>query len=108
MLTSSNDESRNFRRNIRAYNNSFAFTSLGAKQDAQYSGQFEDNLTVDPHLNCQYAKNYRQVVDIAFGDISTTASQTTFIDTTVLAATNAVVDQINDLAIMAFPGDHTT
>ncbi|KAL7324971.1 hypothetical protein PS15p_212327 [Mucor circinelloides] len=108
LLTSSDDESRDYRRNVRAYNNSFAFTSLGAKQDAQYSGRFEDNLKIDPHLNCQYAENYRQVVDIAFGDISTTASQTTFIDTTVLAATNAVVDQINDLAIMAFPGDHTT
>ena len=38
LLTSSDDESRDFRHNIRAYNNSFAFTSLGAKQDAQYSG----------------------------------------------------------------------
>ncbi|KAG1122165.1 hypothetical protein G6F42_011736 [Rhizopus arrhizus] len=65
------------------------------------------NLTIDPHLNCPYTENYRQVVNIAFGNIPT-ASQTTFIDTTVLTATNAVVDQTNDLAIMAFPGDHTT
>ncbi|KAG1088714.1 hypothetical protein G6F42_020189 [Rhizopus arrhizus] len=69
--------------------------------------QFEDNLTIDPHLNCQYAENYCQVVRIAFVDIST-ASQTTFIETTVLAATNVIVDQNKDLAIMAFPGDHTT
>ncbi|KAL7322700.1 hypothetical protein PS15p_211672 [Mucor circinelloides] len=64
--------------------------------------QLQDNLTIDPHLNCEYAENYRQVADIAFGDISTTTSHTTFIDTTVLAATNALVDQINDLPALNY------
>ena len=38
LLTDRNEESQHFRDNIRTYNNSFAFTSLGAQQDERYSG----------------------------------------------------------------------
>ncbi|KAK4520453.1 uncharacterized protein ATC70_008588 [Mucor velutinosus] len=38
LLTDSDQESQHFRNSIRAYNNSFAFTSLGAQQDEGYSG----------------------------------------------------------------------
>lgn len=38
LLADRNEESQHFRDNIRTYNNSFAFTSLGAQQDERYSG----------------------------------------------------------------------
>jgi hypothetical protein len=66
--------------------------------------QSHDSLDIDPNLNCTYIESYNDIVQVAFGDVSI-ASPATFVDTTVLAATNAVVDQINDLALAAFPGD---
>ena len=38
LLTDSDQASRNFRNEIRTYNNCFAFTSLGAQKDQRYSG----------------------------------------------------------------------
>ncbi|KAK4519140.1 uncharacterized protein ATC70_009449 [Mucor velutinosus] len=67
--------------------------------------QFGDTLAIDPHLDCSYIESYREIIEIAFGDVSMMSSPTSFIDTTILAATNAVVDQINDLALAAFPGE---
>jgi len=62
-------------------------------------------LDIDPNLNCTYIESYSDIVQVvAFGDVSI-ASPATFVDTAVLAATNAVVDQINYLALAAFPGD---
>jgi len=76
---------------------------VGEGSDQHQSG---DTLAIDPHLHCCYIENYSEIVEIAFGNVSMMASPASFTDTTILAATNAAVDKINDLALEAFPGDH--
>jgi ATP-dependent DNA helicase PIF1 len=104
--------------NMRIADDNFdsASTQFGARDFANYllrvgegsdPYQTGDTLILDQNLNCQYVENYSQVIDIAFGSLSTT-SALLLINTTVLTATNAVVDQLNNLAIMKFPGEHTT
>ncbi|GAN11810.1 ATP-dependent DNA helicase PIF1-like, partial [Mucor ambiguus] len=68
--------------------------------------QSGDTLVINPHLHCYYIKDYSGIVEIAFGNMSMMASPMFFTDTTtILAATNAAVDKINDLALAVFPGD---
>lgn len=100
--------------NMRVSNNGAASSSQFSPGDfAQYllrigegsdPHQSDDILDISPHLNCTYIESYAEIVDVAFGDISV-ATLASFVDTTILAGTNAVVDKINDLALAAFPGD---
>lgn len=76
---------------------------VGEGSDQHQSG---DTLAIDPNLHCCFIEDYSEIVEIAFGNVSMMASPTSFTDTTILAATNAAVDKINDLALEAFPGDH--
>lgn len=75
---------------------------VGEGTDERQQG---DVLTIDPHLDCRYIDDYSEIIEMAFGDVSNLTSSASFIDTTILAATNAVVDQINVMALEAFPGD---
>ncbi|GAN10948.1 ATP-dependent helicase RRM3-like [Mucor ambiguus] len=72
---------------------------VGQGSDQHQSG---DALVTDPHLYCYYIKDYSEIVEIAFGSISMVASPTSFIDTTILASTNAAVDKTNDLFLAVF------